>query len=55
MTQLLALCTLSCDDVTDGIFALISHNKGRVMPKCIAATGALIAQLVYSGHKQSFS
>lgn len=46
--------SFSCDDVTDGIFPLISHNKGKVMPKCIAATGALIAQLVYSAFKQSF-
>lgn len=46
---------LSCDDVTDGIFTLISHNRGKFIPKCIAATQALITQLVFSGYKHSFS
>lgn len=42
---------LSCDDVTDGIVTLISHNKWKGMAKCITASEALIAQLVYSGYK----
>ncbi len=46
--------SLSCDDVTDGIFTFISHNKGKVMPKCITVAEALFAQLGYSGYKQSF-
>jgi len=39
---------LCCDDVTDGVFNLISHNKEKVRPKRIKGTKAPIALFIFS-------